>query len=91
MIFQVKSYDLQDVLSYCQPDDNLDNILFQLNNRTVWIVDRPLKHGDVFEVTDPVLIRDFMREIGGFVVYVGISTESDIPLITEDNNVIFAD
>lgn len=62
MKFQVKSYSIEEVVSRCQPDSNLDNILLQLNNRTVWIIDRPLKHGDIFEETDPSLIQYLTKQ-----------------------------
>jgi len=65
MIFQVQSYNIQDVISSSQPDVNLDNILEQLNNRTVWIIDRPLKNGDTFEVTDPALIKYLQKQYIG--------------------------
>jgi PKD repeat protein len=49
--FQVKLYDLIQVLSSCPPD-NLGNILFQLNARTIQIPGVPglLRHGDTFSL-----------------------------------------
>ncbi len=48
--FQVKTYDLNTVLSNLPPDVDVDNIVEQLQNQTVWVLNWPyaLKHDDTF-------------------------------------------
>lgn len=49
-IFEVISYNLSDIISHSNPD-NLSNILFGLENRTIWIDDLSIKHGDQFIIS----------------------------------------
>jgi len=48
--FRVKNYDIFQILSQNLPDVDRNNIIYQLNNQTVWIPNWPyaLKHGDEF-------------------------------------------
>jgi hypothetical protein len=57
--FKVDNLDMSIVYGNCQPDVNLENIIYQLKNATIWVpgVDRPLKHGDTFTLTGEVAER----------------------------------
>lgn len=57
MKFKVKAYDSNELLSACQPDSNLENIIFQLESREIWLLHRNYKHNDIITVTNPAVIR----------------------------------
>lgn len=48
--FRVKNYDMFQILSQNLPDVDRNNIIYQLENQTVWVLNWPyaLKHGDEF-------------------------------------------
>jgi len=48
--FKVGTIDMHSIVSNPQPDSNLENIINNLKNQTIWVpfVDKPLKHGDEF-------------------------------------------
>lgn len=66
--FRVNTLDYLEVFSSSQPDSNINNIVYQLENATVWIagVDRPLKHGDVFSLTGPLAAYAYTHHVEKF-------------------------
>lgn len=50
VVFRVKTYDPLQFVGQNFPDSNINNILLNLQNQTVWIENWPyaLKHGDIF-------------------------------------------
>lgn len=64
--FEVNNIDWQEILSYPQPDGNLENIILQLKNAEVRIpfVKRPLKYGDRFTLNGSKAIRVYEMFIG---------------------------
>lgn len=85
-IFEVITYNLSDVLSYPQPDE-LTNILFGLDNRTIWLetIDRSMKHGDQFAVSGAQ--ARYLKAL-----YVDVDQPSlkivEIPVVTTDDLVM---
>jgi hypothetical protein len=57
MKFKVKAYDINELTSSCLPDSNKENIIFQLENREIWLLHDTYKHNDIITVTDPATIR----------------------------------
>ena len=50
--FRVNTIRIHDILSWPQPDGNIQNIINNLKSQTIWVpnVPYPLKHGDVFSL-----------------------------------------
>jgi len=51
--FRVNTINYSEIYSNLMPDNNFDNIIKQLKEKTVYIpyVKHPLKHGDTFSLT----------------------------------------
>jgi hypothetical protein len=66
--FRVNTLDYLEAISSRQPDSNINNIVYQLENATVWVngVDRPLKHGDVFSLTGPKAAYAYSHHVEQF-------------------------
>lgn len=64
--YEVKTYDINKLLQYPQPDGNIENIVNSLKNQTVYcpFVSQPLKHGDVFSLfgKEAILARNQINQ-----------------------------
>ena len=64
--YRVKTYDVNEIMQYPQPDVNIQNIINSLENQTVFcqFVSHPLKHGDVFSLfgEEAILARNQIRQ-----------------------------
>lgn len=94
--FRVNYLDYTTILSNKQPDDNLNNIIYQLEQATIWITDQPLKHGNTFTVQSNVTGAMAKQVYGNLIVAISpltvraatVSTDGVTLDITFSNNVI---
>lgn len=81
--FQVIAYDLSDAASL---PDSRENILFGMENRTIWIrtIDRPMKHGDQFTVSGQQALYLKKMYVDVAKPLLGIYVSASAPTVTTD-------
>lgn len=95
--FRVKTYDPLTLVSQLPPDGNIENIINQLKNQTVWIPGWPyaLKHGDTFTLYGQAA-SDLKRKlpqlnVGGTILEIYVPEEvNSIFIFTNSNYVDYA-